>query len=237
MIEKIVDGRTDLIVDYLEAGHDADSTDSHGVSLIRRCAYYGDVSAIKYLISKGESLNSLGSNFDLNGACFHGHWQLVQFLIEEGADVNLPLRDNGETPLHNALCKANRPAYDLVIEVLLANGADPQVRTLKNAETGGFMRDARTKAETPLHRAAAFGTENAIDLLIEAGAERSAVDMNGDSPLSWASWHLRPGSVLKRLKFGDHHIGDLHVESYKGDHGSGFGGMELHLLGIPHHDD
>jgi ankyrin repeat protein len=54
------------------------------------------------------------------------------------------------------------------------------------------MRDIRTRAETPLHRAAAFGSEAAIRMLLDAGARRDAKDMNGDSPLTWASWHLRP---------------------------------------------
>ena len=73
MLEKISDGRTDLVFEYLSNGHAAKSTDSRGVSLIKWCAYYGDVSAIRFLLSNGESLDSLGDNFDLNGACYHGH--------------------------------------------------------------------------------------------------------------------------------------------------------------------
>src|SRR5687768_4434604 len=106
MLDRIADGRTDLIFDYLAAGHAADSVDADGVSLLQWCAYYGDVSAIRYLLSQGASLDALGENLDLNAAAFHGHWQLCQFLIERGADVNCPLGDTGETPLHAALCKA-----------------------------------------------------------------------------------------------------------------------------------
>ena len=88
MLHRIADGRTDLVFDYLAAGHAADSVDDRGVSLLKWCAYYGDVSAIRFLIAKGASLDALGENRDLNGAAFHGHWQLCQFLIENGADVN-----------------------------------------------------------------------------------------------------------------------------------------------------
>ena len=235
ILQKIVDGRTDLVFEYLEAGNTADSKDSNGVSLIKWCAYYGDVSSIKHLLSHGESLDSLGGNFDLNGACFHGHWRLVQFLLENGADPDKAIEESGESPLHNSLCKANSPKYDYVVEVLLNHEADPNVHTKESMETGAFMRDVRTKGETPLHRAAAFGTEKVIDLLLEAGAKKDATDMNGDSPLSWASWHLRPGSVLAKLAFGEHSIHPIHVENYKGDHGSGFGGMDFHLLGKPNH--
>lgn len=206
MLYRIVDGRTDLVFDYLAGGQAATSTDKHGVSLIKWCAYYGDVSAIKHLLAHGESLASLGENYDLNGAAFHGHWQLCQFLIEQGADVNHPLPDTGETPLHAALCKANRPEFTQVLKVLLAKGANPNCATKAGVETDAFMRDCRTRGETPLHRAAAFGTEEAIQLLLDAGATIDAKDMNGDSPLTWASWHLRPAAILRKLCYGNYSI-------------------------------
>jgi len=206
ILNQIIDGRTDLVFDYLSAGHRSDSVDESGVSLIKWCAYYGDVSAIKFLLAKGESLQSLGDNLDLNGAAFHGHWRLCQFLIEQGADVNRPLADTGETPLHAALCTSERLAHDQVIKLLLANRANPRCVTRPSVETGGFMRDCRTKAETPLHRAAAFGTEETIQMLLDAGATIDAKDMNGDSPLTWASWYLRPDSILRKLCYGDYHI-------------------------------
>jgi ankyrin repeat protein len=231
--DRIANGRTDLVFDFLDQGNAADSTDAGGVSLLKWCAYYGDVSAIRLLLSRGETLLSLGENLDLNGAAFHGHWQLCQFLIENGADVNHPLPDTGETPLHAALCKANRPAYNLVLRVLLTAGADPNRATIPGVETGSFMRDCRTRGETPLHRAAAFGTIEAIQLLLKAGAVVGARDAGGDSPLAWASWHLRPASVLRLLCHGEHTISPRAVEYYTTDHGSGWGGLEAGLRGDP----
>jgi ankyrin repeat protein len=235
MLNKIMDGRTDLVLDYIAAGNSATAKDSNGISLIQWCAYYGDVSAIKFLLASGESLATLGENYDLNGVCFHGHWQLCQFLIEQGADVNYPLPDTGETPLHAALCKANRPAYDHVVKILLALGANPNCATKPDAPTGAFMRDARTKAETPLHRAAAFGTEEVINMLLEAGATIDAKDKNGDTPLAWASWHLRPAAILNKLCYGQFSIHPEAVKRVTSDHGLGWGnGMEINLLGKPH---
>jgi ankyrin repeat protein len=224
ILERIKDGRTDLVFDYLAAGHPATAVDEHGTALINWCAYYGDVSAIRHLLANGESLQTLGDNLGLNGAAFHGHWRLCQFLIEQGAGVDRPLPENGETPLHAALSQSDRLAHDPVIEVLLGAGANPNCASKPGAETGSFMRGCKTKGEAPLHRAAAFGTENTIRLLLDAGAKIDAKDMNGDSPLGWASWYLRPDSILRMLCYGDFHI---HANRRS---------MAGHLQGQPHVD-
>ncbi len=201
MLERIADGRTDLVFDYLEQGHPYSSKTSDGASLLQWCAYYGDVSAIKFLLTKGEELQSLGEDMGLNAAAFHGHWRLCQFLIESGANVNARERDTGETPLHAAL-SSHRVAQHWVVKVLLDGSADPNLATNPSAESGAFMRDVRTRGETPLHRAAAFASEDTIQLLLDAGAKIDAKDANGDTPLTWASWHLQPDSVLRKLLYG-----------------------------------
>src|SRR5216683_5654696 len=148
LLDEIVDGRTDLVFEFVSAGYSASETDGGGVSLLQWCAYYGDVSAMKFLLGQGATMESLGSDLGLNGACFHGHWRLCQFLIERGADVNRPSPDTGETPLHAALCK-DWPECTLVVKVLLASGANPNAVTKPSVETGAFMRDCRTRGETP----------------------------------------------------------------------------------------
>lgn len=229
MIEAIAAGRTDLVFEFVAGGGSPSACDASGVPLARWCAYYGDASALRFLVERGESLEVLGPNLELNGAAFHGHWRLCRYLIERGADPNAALEDTGEVPLHAALCKRESPAHELVVEVLLAAGADPDRATKPGVETGCFMRDARTRGETPLHRAAAFGTERAIRLLLDAGASKEARDARGDSPLSWASWHLRPAHVLALLGFGEHRIHPLAVERSR----AGSWGMERNLLGDP----
>ena len=205
LLERIADGRTDLVWAHVAQGGPATAT-AGGHSLVAWCAYYGDVSALRFLLDHGESLSSLGANLGLTGAAFHGHWRLGEFLIESGADVNAAEADTGETPLHAALCTSDRRAHDLVVRVLLAHGADPNRSTRPGVETGAFMRDARTRGETPLHRAAAFGTEETIDLLLGAGARLDARDAHGDTPLSWGSWYGRPDAILRKLCYGDHRI-------------------------------
>jgi ankyrin repeat protein len=190
------------------------------------------VSAVRYLLANGETPASLGDNLGLNAAAFHGHWRLCQFLAESGADVNHAQPDTGETALHAALGKANRPAHTLVVKVLLAAGARVDATTRPGVETGCFMRDARTRGETALHRAAAFGDEEAVDLLLAAGARRDAKDANGDSPLAWGSWHLRPDAILRKLCYEGFTI---HPDRRSAsDHGAGWSALDAALLGKPH---
>ncbi len=230
MLARIANGRTDLVFPYLAAGGKA-TDNTEGVSLLQWCAYYGDVSAIRFLLANGAALETLGENFDLGGACFHGHWRLAEFLIENGADANHQAEDTGETLLHAALSKANRWKYTTVVRLLLAHGADPNRATIPGRETGAFMRDCRTRGETPLHRAAAFGNEEDIEALLAAGARVDAKDANGDTPLSWASWYLRPGAVLGLLLHGAHRIHPARLARKTCEPADG--SMERDLLGKP----
>ena len=209
---------------FVSAGEPATFRDADGTSLISWCAYYGDVSAIRFLLSEGERLESLGPNLGLASAAFHGHWQLCEFLLESGADANAADPNTGETALHAALCTTSRPGCGVAVKVLLAAGADPNRTTKPGVETDAFMRDCRTKGETALHRAAAFGSDETVQRLLDAGATIDARDVNGDTPLGWASWYGRPDVLLRKLCYGRFHIR------------KGRKSMEAYLMGEPRKD-
>ena len=78
MLQKIRDGRTDLVFEFVQQGNSASSGDSNGVTLIQWCAYYGDVSAVRLLLEHGANIETLGGNLGLTAAVFHGH-ALPQF--------------------------------------------------------------------------------------------------------------------------------------------------------------
>jgi ankyrin repeat protein len=206
ILNRIAAGRTDLVLDMpLEATLAATAESDHHPPLVW-CAHYGDASALKILLDRGAPEAALGPNLGLMGAAFHNHWRLVQFLIERGADPCLADKETGETPLHAVLSTGGGHAQHQTTRVLLQAGADPIVKTLDGRETGCFMRDTRTRGETPLHRAAAFADGETIDLLLAAGAPPDIADARGDSPLSWGSWARRPDAILRRLCFGPHRI-------------------------------
>jgi len=238
IINLISRGRTDFIFRLLDLPDWEEWLNYGSYKVIQWLVYYDDLTAIKAIINKGGDLKSINVNAELGNAAFFGHWKICEFLIRQGADVNHHVDKTQETPLHNALCKAGRPYYLFTIKVLIENGANVNAKTLPNVETGAFMRDVRTKGETPLHRAAAYADLDTINYLIENGADKEAKDMNGDSPLSWASAHLRPGAILSALAHGSHRIHPEHIIKNRSDHGAGWGNsMDWNLFGEYVKDD
>jgi ankyrin repeat protein len=206
LLARIAAGRTDLTIDLLDETEQPLLLVVDGGSLLQWCAYYGDVTAVRTLLGHGASLEDLGPDKGLNAAAFHGHWQLCQFLLESGASATRVDPGTGETALHSSLTNEDRTRYDLVVSLLLAANADVNAATLPRAPTGSFMRDCRTRGETPLHRAAAFGTTATVQMLLDAGADPARQDSHGETALAWASWYRRPVEVLRLLCYGSHII-------------------------------
>lgn len=232
ILDRIAKGRTDLVFDLLALPDWRETLREGAIRPLDWFVYYGDVTALKALLAVGGDLTGVDLDAELGNAAFFGHWKVCDFLLAHGANARWANPATGETPLHNALSKAGRPAFIYVARLLLDHGADPNARTIAGQVTGAFMRDARTKGETPLHRAAAFADPDTISLLIERGGDVAAADAQGDTPISWASWHQRPGAILALLQHGPHRIGAAHVANITSDHGAGWGnGMERNFLG------
>lgn len=232
IIEAISRGRTDRVVELIGRPDWTQWLDRGEVNLLQWLIYYNDLTGIKAVLAAGGTLASIDLNEELGNAAFFGHWKICDFLIGQGANVNARRPDTGETPLHNAVSKAGRPYYHYTVRLLVERGADVNATTVAGQATGAFMRDVRTKGETPLHRAAAYADEQTVRFLLEHGANVRARDAHGNSPLSWASEHLRPGSILALLAFDDFTVSEAYRARNTSDHGQGWGsGMDWNLLG------
>lgn len=232
IIQLISRGRTDYIFELLKEPNWKVRLHEGQIKPLQWLVYYNDTTGLKAVLNAGGNLDSINLNEELGNAAFFGHWKVCDFLINNGADVNAHVDKTKETPLHNALSKAGRPYYFYVVKLLVEKGADINAKTIAGEETGAFMRDVRTKGETPLHRAAAYADEKIISFLLENGADKGAKDVNGNSPLSWASEHLRPGTILSLLSYGDFNLSEKHKTQNTSDHGQGWGNsMDWNLFG------
>ena len=168
-------------------------------------AWNGDLALILKSLDQGVPVNgrSVHSSTPLEAAAYNAQAEACVLLLQAGADPNARADATGESVLHQVITKTGDPRRTAIVKALIAVGADLNRPTLPNVPTQCFARDIRTRGETPLHRAAAYGDAEMIDALIQAGADKTARDINGDSPLTWASWHLRDNTILRLLLFGE----------------------------------
>ena len=185
----------------LDSGVDPNSTDEYGSGTLLTF----NPAMIEYLLSRGADpniqTNESGASV-LAGLAYVNELECVRILLRSGAHPNRGRDESGETPLHYALATDEAGRTPLV-KLLLDHGADPNAKTKPGVASCNFWRDARTRGETPLHRAAAYAPVETIEILLAAGADRTMRDVNGDSPLGWASWHLRDRAVIDLLDFED----------------------------------
>ena len=232
LLDLISRGRTDYIIHLMGKPDWQNMLNQGRIKPLQWLVYYNDVTGLRAVCENDGTLESINIHKELGNAAFFGHWKVCDFLIHQGADVNYQVDKTNETPLHNALAKAGRPYYFYVVKLLVEKGAQINAVTIPDMETGAFMRDVRTKGETPLHRAAAYADTQTISFLLEHGADKEAKDAHGDSPLSWASRHLRPGKILALLTYGNHRISERHITTNISDHGHGWGNsMDWNLAG------
>jgi ankyrin repeat protein len=186
----------------VESGASVNSTDEHGMGPLLTFT----PSVVVYLLSQGADPNRQKNESGapvLVGIAYMNNVECVRLLLEGGADPNTVTERTGETPLHSSLARSGDDASatdcHAVVKLLIEHGADPNRRTIPGAKSLAFWRDVRTRGETPLHRAAAYASEETIRLLLEAGADQTIRDANGDSPQTWASWHWRPKPLIDLL--------------------------------------
>jgi uncharacterized protein len=186
----------------VEAGADVNATDNYGSGTL--LTFYPAV--MEYLLSKGADPNRQTNESGdpiLCGVAYFNNVECVRLLLQAGADPNALVNGTAETALHGCIIGLgqNVTASDChaVVKLLIEHGADPNRRTIPGVETSAFWRDVRTRGETPLHRAAAYASEETVKFLLDAGADKKIRDANGDSPQSWASWHWRPKPLIDLL--------------------------------------
>lgn len=177
----------------------------------------GDLLGLKHLLAKGLSLQARderGSTL-LLAAAFHGHLAIVEFLIQQGVNVN-----EGNQVNYTPLMTAGREKRVEVVEALLRAKADPEIIAqgmkavhwaLMNTIPKGppwetearlieilktfkrFGANLNTKGErgnTPLMDAAWWGLPSVTEFLLKDGAKTNEKDNEGKMAEDYAKMRL-----------------------------------------------
>jgi len=145
----------------------------------------GDQASVRDLISRGGDVNAvagIGASTALMRSVFQGNLDVVEILIEAGADVTAKRMD-GANALKIALSPSEDGRIVEIIKALIDAGADVNAKS-DNGRTV-LMYAASPRADT-----------NVVQLLIDAGADVNATDDAGTTALDLAVADERADIVI-----------------------------------------
>uniref|UniRef100_A0A672Y919 Tetratricopeptide repeat, ankyrin repeat and coiled-coil containing 1a n=1 Tax=Sphaeramia orbicularis TaxID=375764 RepID=A0A672Y919_9TELE len=119
----------------------------------------------------------------LSAAAGRGRTEMVVFLLERGAGLEIPNR-RGMVPL----LSASKHGHTQIVELLLKHGTDINVTD--------------KQGRTPLMLAASEGHTSTVDLLLSKGASLSSTDQDSLTALSWACLKGQKGTVQLLVEAG-----------------------------------
>jgi ankyrin repeat protein len=161
-------------------------------------ACWGDhLEMVRSLVDHGADINYNG--FDegrpLTFAAATGNIALLEHLLALGAAVDAQSPLGGETALHKAVFRNRHEAVRMLIE----HGAAVNLPTRSGGHTAMFEGGAKLRGERPLHLAAAYSDPAMVQLLLDAGADKTLTDDRDESPIAWAGRHQRTNEIFDVL--------------------------------------
>jgi ankyrin repeat protein len=150
----------------------------------------GRVQDVLQLLSGGANIEKRGRNgvySPLHVAVTNGRAEVVQILLENGADVNAKT-NRGDSALHLACYGKRMAGRKAIIRQLLLHGADVSAQNNVNVQNNvdDLLVDDVAGGSTPLHFAVNESNIESIKLLLAHGADISIKEGDGYNALHWA---------------------------------------------------
>lgn len=187
-------------------------------------AAYGLVETIHFLLAQGVDVNSVSEwqGSALNPAAIYGHVEVVKLLLNNGATANsTPGRNGYLRALHCAMLNPECETAQAITQLLLDAGADIDSFTNVACQTALFLaievgstqlcqfllakganvHSRDVKQQTCLHFASRTGCQDIVDVLLQYGADITALQSERNA-LYCAAREGHKGVVDVLLNFG-----------------------------------
>lgn len=184
--EAVLRGDTEAAKSALARGADPNSVDHYGMALLHRAVMSNNPDVVAALLAAGVDSRML--NFELGVAARQGRADMVNVLLESGADIRFT-NAKGETALHGAAMSPNPQ----VVEALVRAGAEVNARS----------RDG----STALLLATQNGYERTVQALLAAGADPNVKNTLGQSAPDWAVARKQENVIALLSKSGGQAVG------------------------------
>lgn len=163
--------------------------DKNGKTPFSNAIHEGYVDIIKLLLDAGVDINTRNRTFEGGTAlcvyCRYNNEKFAKFLIDLGADPNIPEKSNGCTPLIWAVRNGNGKLCGYLLE----HGADPNLRN--------------RSGKSPLDIACCGACLEIAKSLVQHGAAVDLTDTSNNAPLNmWARDIFAGGLFNRNGKYG-----------------------------------
>ncbi|KAH0537282.1 hypothetical protein FGG08_005907 [Glutinoglossum americanum] len=188
----------------ISKGANLEATDSRGDTPLHLAATSDHEDIVRLLLEQGVNIEaySHSSRTPLWCAAETNSVSTFKELLKHGADTSVRKSQSWLEPLlHNAA----RDGFDLIVELLLQHGADPDLAT------GGF----NTNSMTPLHFAAEEGHDEVVRVLLDHKAKCICYTGRGETPLHLAAMDGR--DVVTCLLVRAMNADDIDIRNEKGE--------------------
>jgi ankyrin repeat protein len=184
-------GNAGLVELFKNNGADINSPDSADQTPLHNAVISEDIPIVKLLISYGANVNAVDNQgwTPMHFAAEHKDKSIVEMLLSKGADPN-PKSDDEQTPttiaVHNGSGEIVKLLYAKHKEINIYNAASmSDIESLeKLVDKEDVINKINTQGRTALHSAVIAGQVQAVEWLLEHGADANCVDDANETAIS-----------------------------------------------------
>lgn len=192
-------GEPYLVETLLRAGFDWKANTVDECNALDIAIHSGHVEIVELLFGHGAEIDSkYSSQNSLDLACAAGNLPMIEALLRCGADANGTL--GRRQPIFWTLEAGSTEALRLIVDA----GA--------SVDAADLLEDLEGRNWTPLRKAAAEGLADAVELMVERGAEVNALDADGYTPLMLSLLYFHEDVAKKIIQLG----GDIDIVANDG---------------------